>query len=116
MTLAVLGVVGCASGDGEVRVELRDDAAAVVHEFVVPTGTEALLDAGGTVEVVPQVLEVRVGDSIRIRNDDVSTAQVGIFNVRAGETVTMEFTSPGELVGECDVHPSGEFRIRVSRA
>jgi len=113
--LAATLLAGC-RGEDQVRVEVVDDRAAVLHEFVVPAGTEATLDAGGTVELVPQVLDVRVGDSIRIRNDDVSTAQVGIFNVAAGETVTMRFTSPGELVGECDVHPSGEFRIRVSEA
>lgn len=115
-SLAVAGpLAGCGS-DEQVRVEVLDDQAAVVHEFVVPIGTEAALDSGETVELVPQVLDVRVGDSIRIRNEDVSTAQVGIFNVAAGETVTMRFTTTGELVGECDVHPSGEFRIRVSEA
>ncbi len=113
--LVAAGWSGC-SGTDEVRVELRDDGAPVLHEFVVPPGTEALVDSGERVEVVPQVLEVDVGDTIRIRNDDVSTARIGIFNVAAGETVTMEFTSPGELVGACDVHPSGEFRIRVSEA
>jgi plastocyanin len=112
---AMLGGAGCSS-DAEVSVELRNDGDVVQHEFVVPEGTEAKIDAGEVVEIVPQVLDVTVGDMIRIRNEDVSTAQVGIFNVAAGETVTMEFTSPGELVGACDVHPSGEFRIRVSEA
>jgi len=115
-SLAAAGPLAACSGDEQVQVEVIDDQAAVLHEFVVPIGTEAALDAGGTVELVPQVLDVRVGDSIRIRNEDVSTAQVGIFNVAAGETVTMRFTASGELVGACDVHPSGEFRIRVSKA
>ncbi|MBM3662317.1 MAG: hypothetical protein FJW94_05415 [Actinobacteria bacterium] len=110
-----IAAAGC-SDDAQVSVELRSDGDVVQHEFVVPEGTEAKIDAGEVVEVVPQVLDVTVGDMIRIRNEDVSTAQVGIFNVTAGETVTMEFTSPGELVGACDVHPSGEFRIRVSEA
>jgi hypothetical protein len=115
-SLAAAGPLAACSGDEQVQVEVLDDRATVLHEFVVPIGTEAALDAGETVELVPQVLDVRVGDSIRIRNEDVSTAQVGIFNVAAGETVTMRFSTPGELVGECDVHPSGEFRIRVSEA
>jgi plastocyanin len=115
-SLAAAGPLVACSGDEQVQVEVLDDLSEVLHEFVVPVGTEAALDAGETVELVPQVLDVRVGDSIRIRNEDVSTAQVGIFNVAAGETVTMRFTTPGELVGECDVHPSGEFRIRVSEA
>ena len=114
--VAVAGPLTACSGEEQVQVEVVDDQAAVLHEFVVPIGTEAALDAGETVELVPQVLDVRVGDTIRIRNEDVSTAQVGIFNVAAGETVTMRFTTTGELVGECDVHPSGEFRIRVSEA
>ncbi|MCZ7630679.1 MAG: hypothetical protein M5U19_17320 [Microthrixaceae bacterium] len=71
----------------------------VIHEFVIPDGTAARLAAGEEVEVIPPSIEVRVGDKIRVRNDDSEFARLGIFDVRAGETVTMTFNTPGKMEG-----------------
>ena len=57
-----------------------------------------------------------VGESIRIVNDDVVGHVVGVFYVGAGETLTQRFDSPGELSGECSVHPSGSFTLRIVEA
>jgi hypothetical protein len=102
----------------EVKVLDSNDAEtdAVEHEYVVPLGTGDRIDAGEEVEIVPRKLEVKVGDSIRIVNDDVQGVNVGIFWVPAGRTATMEFTTPGTLTGECDVHPDGAFTIEVIKA
>lgn len=112
--LLVAVAASCGSGDDGARVEVvRDPAAHVNHDIVIPRGTNNRVAAGEKVSIVPRVMTVHVGDSIRVRNDDDYGTQVGIFRVAPGETVTMRFTSAGDLSGECDVHPSGRFTIRV---
>lgn len=114
MTVAVLVAVAVrASGDREATVERASDREQVTHEYVIPAGTSARIAAGEVVEIVPQRLVVGVGDTVRVRNEDVEASNVGIFYVRPGETVTMRFSSPGVLEGVCDVHPSGQFVIDV---
>ena len=92
------------------------DAAEYDYDYVIPFGTGRRLDGGEEVEIVPAELNVKVGERIRIVNEDVRGAAVGIFWVPAERTVAMEFTTPGTLSGECDVHPSGVFTINVSEA
>lgn len=84
------------------------------HSFVVPAGTGERLDRGENVEIVPRTLEVKVGDSLVIRNEDSRTHTVGPVVVRAGETAEQNFTRPGVVEGECTVHPDDKFTIRIS--
>ncbi|MCZ7630578.1 MAG: hypothetical protein M5U19_16755 [Microthrixaceae bacterium] len=84
------------------------------YDYVIPAGTGERMDAGEEVEIVPAELNVKVGENIRVVNEDVRGAMVGIFWVPAKSTVAMEFNSAGTLSGECDVHPSGEFTITVT--
>lgn len=79
----------------------------------VPPGTAARIDAGEQVELIPRVLEVAVGDTIEIRNHDSAPHEVGPYYVAAGQTVRQTFMSPGEIVGMCSLHPSGEVTIIV---
>jgi plastocyanin len=110
----VLLLAACGGGGGEhAKVEVVGEESSATHEYVIPFGTYNRLQGGERIEIVPRVLEVDVGDVIRIRNEDAYGSQVGIFHVGAGETVTMKFKTPGELKGACDVHPSGEFIIDV---
>jgi len=86
----------------------------VDYDYVIPAGTQDRKLGGETVEIMPPTLDVEVGESIRIRNDDDAGAFVGIFYVGAGEVVSMRFTTPGTLTGVCDVSASGEFTINVA--
>ena len=113
------------SGDGDddaepgrVQVSDVDDVGAAEFEFdyLIPPGTADRIAAGEEVEIVPQELVVDVGDSIRIVNEDDVGHAVGVFYVGAGETLTQRFDRPGELSGECSVHPSGSFTLRVVEA
>lgn len=94
-------------------LEVVTRPGAATHEYVIPAGTAARIAAGEAVDIVPARLEVRVGDTLRIRNEDSEQARVGIFTVGPHEKVTMRFSTPGELVGSCDVHSSGTFTIDV---
>jgi hypothetical protein len=93
-------------------LDAEDDE--VDYDYVIPAGTQDRKLRGEPVEIMPPSLDVEVGESIRIRNDDEAGAMVGIFYVGAGEVVSMRFTTPGTLTGACDVSPGGEFTINVA--
>jgi plastocyanin len=101
--------------DGPAAVEIGSVAADAEfdYDFLIPPGTASAIASGEQVEIVPAELVVEVGDSIRITNNDYEDHIVGVFFVAAGETLTQQFNSPGVLEGECSVHPSGEFSLRV---
>lgn len=108
----LLGSMG--GGDtGSVAVSDVDDDAAFAEDFLIPAGTADRIEAGEEVEIVPQELVMETGESIRIVNEDDVGHIVGVFYVGAGETLTQRFDTPGELSGECSVHPSGSFTLRV---
>jgi hypothetical protein len=96
-----------------IEIASAADVADVEYDYTIPLGTKDRIDAGETVEIVPQVLTVHVGESIRIANDDDAGHVVGVFYVGAGETTTSRFTAPGELTDSCTVHSDGEFTLRV---
>jgi plastocyanin len=65
------------------------------------------------VEIIPDDLYVRVGQVLRIVNEDDRGHVIGAFYVASGETLRQRFASPGVLEGECSVHPSGSFTLTV---
>lgn len=93
---------------------IQEDPDEVDYDYVIPEGTQAKLSRGEPVEIMPPTLDVEVGESIRIRNDDNEGAMVGIFYVGAGEVVSMRFTTPGTLSGVCEVNAEGTFTINVA--
>jgi plastocyanin len=116
------GLVACGGdGDGAAApgvesVEAAAAADAATYEFVIPPGAGEALDAGQPLEILPGTLEVTVGDTISIVNEDDRGHNVGPFFVGAGETLTQRFSSPGEFVGVCTVHPSGQLVLIVDEA
>ena len=82
--------------------------------FVVPVGTADKQAAGGALEIMPPELDLRVGDTLVIRNEDYRDAMIGPYQVRAGEVLTQTFTRPQTLVGQCTLSGSGEVRIVVT--
>lgn len=118
--IVVIGglVVGRALRDdrganGGVLIGDASAADTFAYDYEIPAGTGARLDAGEKVEIVPAELVVHVGESIRIVNQDDRDHTVGAFFVAAGETLKQRFNRVGELQGECTVHPSGRFTVRV---
>lgn len=101
-------------GDGDpLRLASASDAIAFEWDIVIPDGTAARIAAGEEVAIVPPVMTAHVGEAIRIVNEDSEDHVVGVFFVGAGETLTQRFQSAGELQGECSVHSSGAFTLRV---
>jgi plastocyanin len=115
---AVLGASGCSGGDKGFGIEDLggQDAAvdAVDFDYVIPPGAGLALDAGEPLSILPADLDAKVGQTIRIVNEDDRGHLVGPWFVGAGETLRQRFASPGEFIGECTVHPSGLITVTVS--
>ena len=90
-----------------------EDDTPADYDYVIPVGTGERIDAGERIDILPAELQVTVGESIRITNEDTRGHVVGVFYVGAGETLTQSFTAPGVLTGECTVHSSGVFTLTV---
>jgi hypothetical protein len=120
IVLVLLGsgvAVLVATRDDHATLEvLQENEGRVDYDYVIPAGTQDAKLRGELVEIMPSSLDVQVGESIRIRNDDDAGAMVGIFYVGAGEVVSMRFTTPGTLSGACDVSADGTFTINVGES
>lgn len=84
------------------------------YEVVIPEGTGAAVDAGEDVDVVPAEIELSVGDTLVLINEDSRPHVVGPFTVMADDDYTHTFDSEQELVGECSAHPDRSVRITVT--
>lgn len=116
--ITVFGVAlmlsACGSNGGsDPATQAITDTEPATYEYVIPAGAGEALDAGTPLEILPAELEVRVGESIRIVNEDDRGHSVGPFFVGANEILTQRFSSPGEFKGVCTVHPSGQFVLIV---
>lgn len=114
--LPVLAACGDSDDGSAFGVEEAVDDGEVTYDFHIPAGTGERLAAGEPVEILPRELDVTVGEVIRIVNDDETGHLVGPWFVGAGETLRQRFASPGEFLGVCTVHPSGEIVVTVSEA
>jgi plastocyanin len=118
--VVVLGVLaggalaGCGGDPGQPRTEVVAGSETATFEYVIPAGAGEALDAGTPLEILPAELQVNVGDTIRIENQDDRGHTVGPFFVGANETLTQRFSTPGEFEGVCTVHPSGQFVLVVN--
>jgi plastocyanin len=106
-------MTACGSDRSGALVEEDDTATSFDYDYLIPLGTGDRISAGDPVDILPAELTVRVGEFIRIVNEDDEGHFVGIFFVGAGETVTQRFASAGEFVGACSVHPSGQLTLEV---
>ena len=118
LAAAVLALSACGgddegSGPGVANV---DDVESATYEYVIPLGAGEALDQGEPLEILPAELNVTVGETIRIVNDDDRGHNIGPWFVGPEETLTQQFSSPGEFEGVCTVHPSGELILLVDEA
>lgn len=82
--------------------------------IVIPLGTQAQIDRGETVAVVPARLEIHVGDTLRIENRDVVSQLVGPYVVGAGQVFEITYGSPGVYHGYCSIFEGGHYELVVS--
>jgi hypothetical protein len=121
MVVATLAsLTGCGGGSSATSTTARATTSALGpdekadYEYVVPYGTSVRLDQGQVVDIMPQLLKVKVGQSIRIWNKDGKDYMIGPFYVASGQTLAMRFTHVGTLSGVCSMNPQGQFIIDVA--
>lgn len=115
LALSALVLLATACSDGAEAgpgfSNVADDDAT--YEYTIPDGAGAALDNGTPLTILPAELDVNVGETIKIVNDDDRGHNVGPWFVGAGETLRQAFTSEGTFEGSCTVHPSGSLVLRV---
>ena len=110
----LLAVAGCSSATETFEQVDADADAPADYSFVIPVGAGLALDAGEPLEILPARFDAAVGETIEIVNEDDRGHLVGPWFVGGGETLRQTFRSPGEFIGECTVHPSGQIRVVIS--
>jgi hypothetical protein len=99
---------------GSPRIDQVDASIVADYDYVIPAGSGARIDRGEELDIFPTELDAKVGQTIRIVNDDDRGHNIGPFYVGADSTLTQRFASPGRFIGVCSVHPSGQFVLQVS--
>jgi plastocyanin len=89
------------------------DRPPQTFEYTVPEGTGARIAAGEQVFVFPARLDLHVGDTVVIHNDDTRPAVVGPYTVDRNATLSQTFYRPGWVTGFCSIHPSGRVTIHI---
>lgn len=84
------------------------------YPYTVPAGSAQRIKAGERPDLFPQHLELRVGDRIRIKNEDSEGHTVGPYYVGPGETLEQTFTTPTTIEGFCSLHPESQVKIVVT--
>ena len=107
-------IAACGEDASQPATEAVSESDSATFEYVIPVGAGEALDAGTPLEILPAELQVDVGDTIRIENQDDRGHTVGPFFVGANETLTQRFSTPGEFEGVCTVHPSGQLVLVVN--
>lgn len=92
------------------------DETEATFDFLVPKGTGELVQRGNEVKIIPNPLVMRVGDVIRIRNQDSVGFTVGPFYVGPNQTMTQIATSPGTFKGACLLHTGEELVVTIQKA
>ena len=112
LVIVVLGLAVAALVFLVVTLSGPDDREPQVIEVVVPAGQGRLDQADEP--LLPRTLEVRVGDTLVIDNQDDRAHEVGPYLVAAGQRLEQRFTQAGVIEGECSIHPSGQVTIVVT--
>lgn len=111
LAAVVIGVTTALRG-GQAEV-----VSGAVYRFEIPEGTADRMARGQQVnDVFPERMGARVGDTFEVTNYDSVAHQLGPLAIRAGETASITFHSPGTYIGACTVGDHTEVTIVVSGA
>ena len=89
-------------------------SSGTTFEVVIPAGTGAAIDAGEPTDAVPAVIDLEVGDTLRIVNDDTRPHVLGPWTVLPGEEVSYTFDQAEDYSAACSAHVDRAVRIRAT--
>ena len=105
----VMAIGGCAGSETS-----TPSTTGSVYEVVVPSGTYESTMRGELVDLLPAVLDVKVGDTFVVVNQDKFTHTIGPFTVRPGETLRHVWLTPDTILGECSLLMGDAVTINVT--
>jgi hypothetical protein len=74
-----------------------------VLRVVVPAGTFDAVARGEFVDLLPEIVQVKVGDEFVVVNNDTFTHVIGPFSVRPGETLSHYWSQVTTIEGDCTI-------------
>ena len=108
--LTIASIVSACSGSNSSSTA----TTGAVYEVVVPWGTYESTMRGELVDLLPAVLDVKVGDEFVVVNEDEFTHTIGPFTVRPGETMRHIWKKPETILGECSLLMGDAVTINVT--
>lgn len=104
-----------ATSEDEASTPRPPSRAPQTITYVIPPGTADRMQSGQLVsDVIPEYLDLVVGDTIVVENQDETTHQFGPIVVRAGESTEVTFFEAGRYQGACTVGNHDTVTIQVS--
>ena len=96
---------------GIVLAVMWSSAQPRTHSFTIPDGTQTRIDRGEYMDLFPETLRARVGDTLVIENQDVVAHQFGPYVVRSGERLNAKLSQAGTFPGPCSVNDSKSTEV-----
>jgi plastocyanin len=85
------------------------------YTYVIPAGTaEKMRNNQFVADILPEYVDLAVGDRIVVENEDSATHTFGPITVRANETTAVDFINAGIYFGLCTVGAHDSITIRVT--
>lgn len=110
--LVLLLLASCAQAGFQAETDRTDTIPD--FEYTIPAGAGEQIDSGEPLDILPARIDAKVGHIIQIINHDDRGHLVGPWFVGANETLRQRFSYPGDYIGICSVHPSGEIKVNVT--
>ncbi len=82
-------------------------------QWVIPAGTAERVNIVTHDQIFPPVMYAKVGQTVRIINEDRIAYTVGPFSIGAHQTMEQVLRRPGTFQGVCTTHYGGQFVLIV---
>lgn len=112
--IVAMSATACGGTKATFGSSSADVSKGVDYEFTIPAGTAKRIAAGEEPHIIPHSLDAKVGDVIRIINQDNVGQQVGPFYVGANEELVQQFKAPGKYEGVCAIAGKDPIILRVT--
>ncbi len=111
-TLLVAACAACAAGVWLVATG-GDRPPARTITYTIPPGAKRSVDRGAGTVAIPERVTGRVGDVMRIENNDAVVHFVSGYSVDSGQILNIPLRRAGTFVTDCSLHRSRRMQIVV---
>lgn len=112
LVVALVAIAAIVAGTA-MWIAARDESSGDL-EVVIPAGTGEQIDAGEDVALIADRVELDVGSTMVVTNEDDRPHQIGDLTVRPDETLEYTFAEAGMFANPCSVHPSNSVTFVIT--